>query len=179
MPNQAEPSLMFEITRTKSDLYRAIFYTALRAPGLYFIAAVPAGVVYMMLAFAHIPHRWLFTLASYVWFLFVIPRSWARRNRKEPGLLGPITYVLSPDGVFSEHRNAANEALWTASTAWSLISGARESKNYIFIRLARDKFHLIPKVQLGSEQTALLRTILRERVPKNVKLYSDLKVGSA
>src|SRR5580700_1738521 len=137
MSDQAEQLLRFEITRTKSDVYRSIFYASLHAPAFYFIAAVPAGVVYLILA--RIPHRWMFTLVSYVWFLFVIPSSRARRNRKEVGVLGPITYVLSSDGIFSEHRNAANETLWTASTAWSLISGVRESKKYIFIRLAKDK----------------------------------------
>lgn len=170
MPDQAEELLRFEITRTKSDVYRSILYASLHAPAFYFTAAVPAGVVYLILA--HIPHRWWFTLASYVWFLLIIPRSWARRNRKEPGSLGPITYILSSEGIFSEHRNGANETIWTATTAWSLISGATESKKYIFIRLARDKFHLIPKSQLRDEQTQVLRTILRERVPKNIKLFA-------
>ena len=172
MPDQAEQLLRFEITRTKSDVYRSILYASLHAPALYLSAALPAGVVYLILALANIPHRWLFTLASYVWFLLIIPNSWARRNRKEPGLLGPITYVLSSEGIFSEHRNAANETLWTASTAWSLISGATESKKYIFIRLARDRFHLIPKAQLRNEQTQVLRTILLQRVAKNVKLVA-------
>ncbi len=170
MPDQVEQLLRFEITRTKSDLYRSIFYATLHEPTFYFTAAVPAGVVYLILA--HIPHRWLFTLASYVWFLFLIPNSWVRRNRKEPGLLGPITYVLSSTGIFSEHRNAPNETLWTATVAWSLISGVKESRKYIFIRLARDRFHLIPKAQLGDQETQVLRTILRQRVSKNVKLFA-------
>ena len=170
MPDQAEQLLRFEITRTNWDVYRAILWVSLHAPAFYFIAAVPAGVVYLILA--RIPHRCLLTLASYVWFLLVIPNSWARRNRKEPGMLGPVTYVLSPDGIFSEHRDAADETLWTATTAWPLITGATESRKYIFIRLAGQKFHLIPKAQLGNQQAQLLRTMLQDRVPKNVSLFA-------
>jgi hypothetical protein len=143
MSDQPEELLRFEVTRTKSDVYRSILYTSIRAPAFYFVAALPAGVVYLLLA--HIPFRWIFTLASYVWFLLVIPNSWARRNGKEPGMLGPITYVLSPDGIFSQHRNVANERLWTNTISWSLVAGVTESGKYVFIRLARDKFHLIPK----------------------------------
>jgi hypothetical protein len=170
MPERPERLLTFQVTCTKSDIFRFFRHTSIRTPVYYVAAAGPTAVVYLIFLLTHIPHRPWFTLASYAAFLFVIPRSWARTATKEPGQLEPVIYALSAEGISTEYRNASTGESWKSDVSWALARGAAETKRYIFIRLARDKFQLIPKGQLGADQIGLLRRILRERVTGTVKL---------
>jgi len=173
MPDLPEQSVNFQVTCTKRDIFRALRYTYVRSPGYYYVAAAPTAVCELILFFARIPHWPWFTLPLYGIFLFVIPRSWARRAMKEPGQMEPITYALSTVGISTEYRNASTGESWKSDVSWAFVTGAAETKRYIFIRLARDKFQLIPKGQLGADQIGLLRLILRERVTGTVKLFSS------
>jgi hypothetical protein len=160
-PDQCE-SLAIKVLYEKSDLYSASLLNAMRHP-LFWIAPFAIGsIVYQSLS-TH-EYGWIIALAVGLVSFSLIPYSAARASVKMPGVLAPITYILSVDGVTAQFENGRNTA------AWSLVKGASETGKYIFIQMQRGTFHLMPKRQMTNDQVMLLRQMLREHVSAKVRL---------
>ena len=74
---------------------------------------------------------------------------------KTPGVLDPITYTFTQNGVTAQYTNATNQA------DWSLVKGCYETSEFIFIKMQRGSFHLVPLRQVTNQQVAALRGALR------------------
>jgi len=151
-----------EVHLSKSDIFHSVLLTTLKHP-LFWIASVGMGViVYSVLAPQ--PYGWLLAVITSLGFLFLVPYSRSTSTAKQPGVLAPITYIFSSDGVTAQFENGANKA------AWSLVKGATETNKYIFVQMQRGSFHLLPKGSINAEQDTRLRKILRERLSEKARL---------
>jgi hypothetical protein len=88
----------------------------------------------------------------------------ARSVTKYPGILSPVTLSFSNSGIASELVNE------NSVVAWTLVTGALESTEFVFVEMRRGIYYLVPKAQLSADQIARLKDILRRRVLRNLKL---------
>jgi hypothetical protein len=154
--------LTIQVRYEQSDLYSAGLMNSMRRP-LFWMAPFSIGsIVYQSLS-AH-EYGWVVALVVGLFSFSLIPYPAARASAKMPGVLAPITYTFSVDGVTAQYENGKNSA------AWSLVKGASETKKFIFIKMQRSTFHLVPKRQIAKDQAILLRQILRKHVPAKVRL---------
>jgi len=160
----ANSELTLKIAYTKADQWRSIYYDSIRKPPFWIAALIPAAVVLTTLSES--PFRWVTAIATSLILLVLIPYSKVRSSLKIKAILAPSTFVFSDAGVSAEYLNAKNTA------DWSLVTGANENSQFIFVRMQRSSFHLIPKAQISSGDAAKLREVLRQHVRKNVSLDS-------
>ena len=163
-----------QITYRAVDFYKAAFIHSARRLG-FWTPAIGALVGILIIAGAHYrrsgylePSLALFgvVLAAAVGLaisvLLVLYQT--KSVTKYPGMLSPITLLFSNSGIASE---LANE---DSRTNWTLVTGALESTEFIFIGMRRGTYFLVPKLQLTADQIARLKDILRQHVSKNLKL---------
>lgn len=160
----ANSELTLKIAYTKADLWRSIYYDSVRKPLFWIAALVPAAVIFATLSES--AFRWVAAIATALILLMLIPYLRVRSSLKTKAILAPITFVFSDAGVSAEYVNGKNAA------DWSLVTGAHENSQFIFVRMQRSSFHLIPKAQIGSGEATMLRQMLRQRVRKSVSLHS-------
>ena len=156
--------LALRITLTKKVLRKAVYYNCVRTPWCWAIAVIV--VIISSFKASRDPYEWVPVSIITVVIILLIPYSVARASLKSAALLAPITYTFSDRGVSAEYINGKNNA------DWSLVTGAAEGSGFIFIKMQRGSFHLIPKNQITDEEARTLRQILREHVQKNVSLGS-------
>ncbi len=160
-PNQIA-ELLLPVRLTKADLYRASFLNAIRSK-IFWIAPLGIGFIVANLL-GNNPYRWYATVFAVLSYVFLVPYGSARTSAKNPGVLAPITYSLSDAGVSAQYVNGATVA------DWSLVLGAFESSRYVFIKMQRGSFHLVPKAQVGAQDFINLRQILREKLGKKASV---------
>jgi hypothetical protein len=160
----ANSELTLKISYTKADLWRSIYFDSILKPLFWIAALIPAAIVFTTLSES--PFRWVAAIAAALIIIVLIPYLRVRSSLKTKAILAPITFVFSDAGVSAEYVNGKNAA------DWSLVTGADENSQFIFVRMQRGSFHLIPKAQIGGGKATKLREILRQHVRKNVSLNS-------
>lgn len=103
----------------------------------------------------------LFVLVLFVAILFA-----ARATQRLPGMLGPVAYTLSPQGIAVRAADAQSQL------PWGYYARARETREFFLIVLKSRQVHLIPKAQLAAAQIARLRVFLTQFLGK-VRLRTD------
>jgi hypothetical protein len=157
MAPQDQSELALRVKLEKSDVYSAVLANSMRHPIFWmFPIGVGSG---MYAAVSQHNYGWMLAVAATLVSFTLIPISTARASVKMPGVLAPITYRFSREGIAAEYENAKSSA------AWSLVKGARENGKFIFIKMQRGTFHLVPKNQMTEEQAILLRRLLKAHVP--------------
>ena len=166
--------LRFQITYRSIDLYKAAFVYSMRRlrfwtpvlgtfggfliiAGLNYRRSDSLQPTFVLLGVA------LSTLAGLVLSALLVLLQ-TRSFTKYPGILSPIWFSFSSSGVVSElvHQKS--------SADWSLMTGAVESAEFIFIGMQRGTYYVIPKAQLTADQVVRLKDILRRYVAKNIRL---------
>lgn len=155
-------TLAIEVNLTKSDVFHSVLLTMVRRPYFWLAALMVGASVYLWLAPNSI--RLFAAIAASLSVLFLVPYSTVRSTAKRREVFAPMTYVFSANGVAAVYQNGETRS------AWSLVNGARENRDYIFIEMQRHTFYLVPKRFLSERQCAHLREMLRKHVSKNVRL---------
>ena len=157
MAPQDQSELALRVKLGKADVYSAVLANSMRHP-IFWMFPIGVGSGLYSAVSQH-SYGWMLAIAATLVSFSVIPISTARASAKMPGILAPITYRFSPEGIAVEYENAKSSA------AWSLVKGARETGKFIFIKMQRGTFHLVPKNQMTEEQAIVLRQLLKARVP--------------
>jgi YcxB-like protein len=155
--------LRLRFTLKKSDIYRASYSNVARGPALLFLI-----IVCLALGFISRDQGlkgWIGAAALGFALFLILPYWNARVTFKNPDVLAPMTLAFGTDGLAAEFEHGTNSA------AWALVKGATETKPFIFIKMLRGTFHLVPKSQLTREELATLRQILEEHVLRKVRLF--------
>lgn len=156
--------LEIDVLLTKSDLFSATLSRSIRRPSFFILALAPGLSASFYFLTLKEPAGLLFIALLCVGFPLLIVYRTSTASAKQPGTFAPITYAFSDDGVNARFVNGKTEA------AWSLVKGARETRDYFFIEMQRNSFHLIPKRLTSDEQVAHLRTTLRQHVAENIRI---------
>jgi YcxB-like protein len=157
-----QSELALQVKLKKADIYSAVLANSIRLPIVWlFPIGVGSG---MYTALSQYKYGWIFAAAVALLSFWLIPLSAAHASAKMPGVLAPITYSFSDGGITAEYEKAKSSA------DWSLVKGARETDKFLFIKMQRGTFHLIPKGQMTEVQATLLRQLLRAHVPANVRI---------
>jgi YcxB-like protein len=154
--------LSLQITLSRRDLRKAIYYNMFRAP--WFWAIVAIAVIIILSRLNGDPGGLIGAIVGSFVVVLLIPYSTARAGMKSAAVLAPMTLKFSDRGVSAEYINGKNSA------DWSLVKGASEAIGFIFVKMQRGTFHLVPKNQITAEQADELRKILREHLKRNVSL---------
>lgn len=154
---------------SKSDVYRALVRNIVRKA--WFLALVPiVGVSSVLIALLE-PAKYgdqlysgVLTILFGAFFFLGVPYAQARSAMKNPSFRGPLVYTFSGEGILTEGKYASGRM------DWELVKGVSESDRYIFVRMAQDCFHVIPKNQVSEADTSTLKSILRTCVKGKVRL---------
>ena len=103
--------------------------------------------------------------------LVLMPLSAIRAAAKNPAVLGPITYTFDDSGVSALFINGENRS------DWSLVTGAFETSNDVFVLMQRGSFHLIPKSQVDQNELASLRNILHRKLGSKARRIRPASEG--
>lgn len=163
-PSQDE-ALTIPVHLEKSDIYSAVLINSMRSPLNWLTPLWVAALVYHLVS--DYKYGWIVAFVMSLFSFFIILFSVARASLRMQGVLTPITYTLSGDGITAQFENGKNSA------DWSLVKGASETSKYIFVKMQRGSFHLVPKRQITEDQAVRLRQILRRHSPVKVRLQTD------
>jgi hypothetical protein len=156
--------LTIQVVYEKSDLYSAVRSNAVRHPLFWVVPLVIGSFTYGL--FSEYVYGWIIALMICLASFYLVPFLAGRNAVKMPGILAPIIFTFSVDGVTAQFENGKNSA------AWSLARGASETDKFIFVEMQRGTFHLVPKSQISQDQAKLLRQLLRKYVRAKVRLSS-------
>jgi hypothetical protein len=158
-----DPVLTIRYRLRKSDLYRALFFRQFIRWQWYAGAIFVASMVWIATSdwgsSAGIPV--VIAAVAYSWIpIFIV----FRYASKHPDFGAPILRAFSDDGIATEAPSQSSKM------KWSLIQKATEIDQYIPIYFVPGTFMLIPKSQLSSDETNLLRTILRGHLGRKARV---------
>ena len=173
MTDQAE-SVQVKVHFCKSDLYRAVLTNSMRQPLFWIMPFGVAAGFFAGLTSAAAETSGLVGVYAGAGALIIGVLSFGlivylsvRTTIKTPGVLDPITYTFTQDGVTAQYTKGMNQA------DWSLVRGCYETSRFIFIKMQRGTFHLVPLPQVTSEQATALRAILRTHLPAKSNRFRD------
>ncbi|HLH02563.1 MAG TPA: YcxB family protein [Bryobacteraceae bacterium] len=148
---------------SRGTLFRAILEKQIRS-WTYWITPLLIAAA-LLLNLRHNPFAAITAPFAVMLFLLAMPYNATRASLKNPGLRDPITYTFNDLTVTAKFSNGENRA------DWSLVTGAFETSNYLFVLMQRGSFHLIPKQQIDEFQLHSLRQLLRHQLgPKARRL---------
>jgi len=171
-----DSKISFDVTLTLDDYRRfnfAYLYTGLRG-----VMTIAFGLSFLIGSIILVPSAisrggsnaytgWVMVFVA-IYFLIFLPFSIFLRTKRmfesDKFLSEPQHYSVEADGL--EVTSASSKTI----LAWDKIFSVRESKNYIFMYLARTKALIIPKKNIGEELDFFIRILLERIDRKKIKI---------
>lgn len=154
--------LAIQIEMRKADLRGASLAILLSQPLYWVLPPLMAGAFWRLSAFS-LPRGWAYGLGMLILLYYASASGAMRAATKTPGAMSPMTLVFSEEGV------AARMVSSHSMAEWSLVKGARETKQHIRVEMQRKTCHVIPKSQISDEQASRLRAILKTKLNEKAR----------